>query len=320
MTNQFTKRQKAKSLWDKMSELYFAQEALKDNILESPIKDAIGLWFLSNPVRQQLTFDTIRNYVNYLDNLIDRKILPLRDQNKRLYKTAQLADLYPEICTKLHNVVDISITEKKYRLNALISFTQFLQEISNNKLPKMIAPPWLNSESDDKQTTPSSLTPSQKEAFLKALMDINVRDYLVIRLVMSTGRNLNKILELKLSNVNFTFSSLKLTENGLPLMSVIDSDLMQTLKSYIADTQNERKDETVFITRTGNPVFRTHFQHVLDLASEKAQLGFKATMTMLQWTEVSESLLNFQNKEKVLNEFKLPKLPKFLEDAVEGKV
>jgi hypothetical protein len=48
-------------------------------------------------------------------------------------------------------------------------------------------------------------------------------------------------------------------------------------------------------------------------------LGFKVTLTMIQWSEVAESLIDHQSVEKVLDEFKLQSLPEFLETAVAGK-
>lgn len=53
------------------------------------------------------------------------------------------------------------------------------------------------------------------------------------------------------------------------------------------------------MARAGKPVYRTHFQHILDQASEKARLGFKVTKTLVQWSEVAKSLIDHQNEEKV---------------------
>lgn len=137
---------------------------------------------------------------------------------------------------------------------------------------------------------------------------------------MSTGRNLNKILALKMSDLDLDNSVVLFREkSGSSLRINPGSGFMKKLKDYVAETQAERKDDTVFITRVGKPVHRTHFQHILDQASEQAQLGFKVAMTMIQWSEVAQSLIDHQSKEKVLDEFKLQSLPKFLEAAVAGK-
>ncbi len=320
MSDKFQDRPDAKLLWSKQKSVILAQKKLESHLFESTIEDAIGFWVIEVTNCQSFSPETIRNYQNYLLDLINRNILILKDANEQIYQTGQIAELYPEICKKLDACNDLSINEKKYRLNALIAFTQFLEDITNKKIQKIVAPLSFGLGSTDRKPAPLILNSRERHIIINEIKDISTRDYLVINLVMSTGRNLNKILKLKMSDLDLANSVVIFNEKeGNPIRINPGFTIIETLKHYLDTTQLERKDETVFITRAGKPVFRTHFQHILDQASEKAMLGFKVTLTMIQWSEVAESLIDHQSVEKVLDEFKLQSLPEFLETAVAGK-
>ncbi len=320
MTIEFKDRLEAKQLWSKQKDAIRAKEKLVSSLLISAIEDAIGFWIMEATRSRILTPETIRNYQNYLLDLIDRQILPLKDKNNQIYHTEQIADLYPEICTRLEASKDLSINEKKYRLNAVMAFTQFLKDITTKKILKIVAPLSFGLGSTDRQSAPPILNNREINILINEIRDVSIRDYLVVSLVLHTGRNLNKILALKMSDLDLANSVVLFHDkNEEPIRFNPGSKIMAVLKDYIGETQIERKDDNVFITRAGKPVYRTHFQHILDQASEKARLGFKVTMTMIQWSEVAKSLIDHQNEEKVLDEFKLQSLPKFLEAAVAEK-
>lgn len=320
MTDEFKNKPEARRLWTKQREVIKAREKLVSNLLISAIENAIGFWIMETTHSHSLSPETIRNYQNYLWDLIDRQILPLKDENNQIYMSEQIVGLYPEICKRLEGTKDLSINEKKYRLNALMAFTQFLEDVTDKRIPRIVAPLSFGLGSTDRLPAPLLLNKREIKNLIIEIKDISIRDYLIVRLVMTTGRNLNKILGLKLSDLDLDNSVLLFPEQrGDSTRFNPGETIMKNLKDYIAATQIERKDDTVFITRAGKPVYRTHFQHILDQASEKAGLGFKVTMTMIQWSEVAESLIDHQSKEKVLEEFKLQSLPKFLETAVARK-
>ena len=320
VSNKFIDRPEAKLLWSKQRDVIRAREKMEYHLLQSAIEDSIGFWIMEVTRNRNLSPETTRNYQNYLGDLIDRQILPLKDENDRIFTTEQIAGLYPEICKRLDDLKELSVNEKKYRLNALIAFTQFLEDVTAKKIQKIVAPLSFGLGSTDKQPAPLILNNREINILLHEIEDISVRDYLIISLVMHTGRNLNKILALKMSDLDLANSVVLFQDkNGEPIRFNAGTKVMAALKDYVATTQPERKDDSVFITRAGKPVYRTHFQHILDQASEKAGLGFKVSMTMIQWSEVAKSLIDHQNEEKVLDEFKLQSLPKFLEAAIAGK-
>ena len=320
MNNKFADRPEAKLLWSKQRDAIRAREKMEYYLLQSAIEDSIGFWIMEVTRSRSLSPETTRNYQNYLRDLIDRQILPLKDKNDQIFTTEQLAGLYSEICKRLDDSKELSVNEKKYRLNALMAFTQFLEDVTAKKIPKIVGPLSFGLGSTDKQQTPLILNHRETNSLINELRDASIRDYIVVRLVMCTGRNLNKVLGLKTSDLDFTnFEVLFQEKKGDVVRCKPGAKIMETLKNYIAETQPERVDDTIFITRAGKPVYRTHFQHILDQASEKAGLGFKVTMTMIQWSEVAKSLIDHQNEEKVLDEFKLQSLPKFLEAAIAGK-
>jgi site-specific recombinase XerD len=329
MTAEFKDRPKAKKLWSRQQDFIQAKEKLVSDLLVSAIEDAIGFWMMEASRSRSLTPETLRNYQNYIQDLVDRQILPLKDKNDQIYQieqiadlypVEQIADLYPEICKRLEASKDLSINEKKYRLNAVMAFTQFLEDVTNKKISKIVAPLSFGLGSTDKKPAPLILNNQEINILINEIKDVSLRDYLIVRLVMSTGRNLNKILALKMSDLDLANSVVLFQhKKGESIRFNPGGKIMATLKDYITATQTERIDDNAFITRAGKPVYRTHFQHILDQASEKAGLGFKVTMTMIQWSEVAKSLIDHQSEEKVLEEFKLQSLPKFLEAAIAGK-
>ena len=320
MTFEFKDRKIAKKLWLQQKKFIQAKEKLVSELVISTIEDAIGFWIMEATRSRNLTPETLRNYQNYLRDLIEREILPVKDKNDQIYQTEQIADLYPEICKRLEVSKDLSVNEKKYRLNALMAFTQFLEDITTKKILKIVAHLSFGLGPRDEQRAPLILNNREINILINEIRDVSVRDYLVVSLVLYTGRNLNKILALKISDLDLANSVVLFqNKNGEPIRFNPGAKVMATLKDYIAATQIERKDDNVFITRAGKPVYRTHFQHILDQASEKARLGFKVTMTMIQWSEVAKSLIDHQSEEKVLEEFQLQSLPNFLEAAVAGK-
>jgi integrase len=320
VNSKFDDRPEAKLLWSKQQDAIQAREKLEYYLLQSTIEDAIGFWIMAAARSRCLSPETARNYQNYLRDLIDRKFLPLKDENDQYFTIEQLSSLYSEICKRLDASKELSVNEKKYRLNSLIAFTQFLEDITTKKIPKIVAPLSFGLGSTDRQPAPLILNHRETSSLIKELEDVSIRDYIIVRLVMCTGRNLNKVLALKTSDLDFAHSEVLFQEKkGIAIRCKPGTKIMADLKNYIAETQSERVDNTVFITRAGKPVYRTHFQHILDQASEKAGLGFKVTMTMVQWSEVAKSLIDHQNEEKVLDEFKLQSLPNFLEAAIAGK-
>lgn len=313
MNVKFEDKENAKLLWSANTSVKQAQKKFESRLFESCIEDAIGFWVMEVKNNRSYNFETIKNYLNYLLDLIERNILLLKDKYDQSYLIKQITELYPEFCKRLEACEGLSINEKKYRLNAFMAFTQFLENVTHKKIQKII-PPFTIELYSNREPAPLVLNSQQRKAILDEIKEISIRDYLVVKIVMTSGRNLNKILKLKLSDLDIPNNVILFREKeGDPTRFNPGSNVMKQLKDYIKTTEKERKDETLFITRTGNPVFRTHFQHILDQACENAGLGFKITLTTCQWSEVAESLIDHQCTEKVLNEFKLQSLPNFLE-------
>lgn len=130
------------------------KEKLIADLLNSAIEDAIGFWMMEVTRSRSMAPETIRNYRNYLCDLIDRQILTLKNESDQLYLTQQIADLYPTICKRLEAAKNLNVNEKKYRLNALMAFTQFLESVTNGKITRIVAPLSFGLGSADRRPAP----------------------------------------------------------------------------------------------------------------------------------------------------------------------
>ncbi|ADI38042.1 tyrosine-type recombinase/integrase [Waddlia chondrophila] len=314
MTNKTLESETAHKLWAQQVTANQEKQKLIDGLCHSSIEDAVGFWWLY--FKKSSASATIQNYRNYLKDLVRRHILHVSNEKGRPYSIIELPEQYPTICKDLDLDESLNINEKRYRLNALIAFTKFLEEITESKVVPLIPPISFGFNLTNEQEPPLVLNDQNLRQLLHEIKECSLRDYLIVRLVSYFARSLHQILKLKTNNINFTSSLIQFSDGedtNLPL----SKDLVEDLKKYIEATKDQRKDLTLFITRAGKPVYRTHFQHILDQASEKIQLGFRATITMLQWSEVAKSLTHHQrNIKEVLDEFKIRNIPKFLEEEL----
>lgn len=212
----------------------------------------------------------------------------------------------------------LSEEEKELKLDALVAFTSFLRKKSNESFPLLQTPAELNFQMTVRRAAPKTLDISEWIKFRTALEKLSLRDSLVAKLMSYTARGLSEILELTLDSLDFS-NNLRIrlkNERNEDVWLQLDSSVAEQLQQYIDESQEyrDRSNPIVFITKKGKPVFRTHFKKVFNKASEEAQLGFRVTNTMIQWSQVVDWLRSVgASKQQIMKKLHLKNIPRNLE-------
>ena len=301
-----------------------ARQEFQETLLQAKIEQALDLWLH----KARVSFDdrgTITNYYAYIKDLLQKGILSPNQIDGSDLHVCELNDLHDEILDRINECESFKLNDRRYRLKALIAFIKFLNDETEGKIQKLSAPPiFMTNDSLPELANPASKPQVLTEEEFRLLCEkikspkqrdqSSFRDYLVIEIMYQTARPLPDILALQKANIDITNECIIFFNKSKDYLSVpINSKLANGLKLYLEYSQNNRKDETVFITREGNPIFRTHFYQVLKQASLAAELGFTATFKMIQWAFVIKRIMAEHSAQKVTRELKLKKIPKNLE-------
>ncbi|SCA63052.1 hypothetical protein SCG7086_AI_00060 [Chlamydiales bacterium SCGC AG-110-P3] len=213
----------------------------------------------------------------------------------------------------------ISDEERKNKLEALVVFTLFLREKSNDRFPLLQAPPELNFQMTVRNAAPKTLNISQWIEFRNALDELSLRDGLVAKLMSYTARGLSEILNLQLDALDFSGNNVRIrvkNEENEDVWIQLDSSMTEQLQHYIQGSQQYRSTSNplIFVTKKGKPVYRTHFKKIFDKVSENAEFGFRVTNAMIQWAQVGDWLRRVKmNKETIMKKLHLRTFPRNLE-------
>lgn len=251
------------------------QKTFINQLLHSSIIEVIELWILDHK-------DT---YEKYILEMVWKKIIIVMNQDDNPLRAYEFPNHYKSMAEKIYK----DPNSKKYQ-EILISFTEYLETITQGKIKKII----FTDFSD----------PLHIESVINNLKLL--RDRIVIKLMMATGRNLNKILKLNISDILFEKKKIQIG----PDLIRIPKSLIMWIGIYIHHSKSNRIDDRLFITIIGKPVFRTHFLRIIKYESEQAGLPKPLSLTDIQWNGVSKYLTSSQSIEKTLKKYNLKKLPK----------
>ncbi|MDN3506504.1 MAG: hypothetical protein P0S96_04675 [Simkaniaceae bacterium] len=305
-------------LFERDQEMHHIKNKWNEMFLEYPLKSIIDFWVSQMIEKKQLSKDTISNYRRYLKDLEQREILPEISAHGSPFTLEEFKLNCPFILQTLLKYPELSQQEKRFRLNALVSFTNFLNQITFGEIQKITVPEEFGLKQTIRSPAPKALTLSEWQSFWSALEKISLRDCLIAKTMSFTARPLLKVLELKASNLNFEKNvQVTFTEaDGRNCTIQLDSKMKEDLEKYLASIKDihSKDHHPLFITSRGNPIYRTHLTQVFKRASLEADLGFFVSAKMIQWSHVYDMLrrMNF-SKSLITEKLKLTNIPKYLE-------
>ena len=283
---------------------------------ESSLENAVSFWKAELNETKEIRKETLSNYASALQNLFDNGILPKKDSKGKPYSL----DCFNWEKEKFLNTVTENSTwteyEKRIRVNALISFSKFLEKISYGHLQSLNLPRQYVLKDEKEEITPSTLTDKEWKRFIEELEKNSLRDSLIAKVMFFTARPLSQILDLKVNQIDFMSRQVHFNSDRKPESIRLDSKLIELLQKYINESTALRIDSsvTLFITNQGKPVFRTHLAQVFERARKTAKLEFKVTAKMIQWSYVADRLNDPKlPKWKLLEKLRIKKLPKNFE-------
>lgn len=301
-----------------------ATSEFQEILLQSDVVQAAEFWLQKARISFQ-DRGTISNYYSYIKDLIRLGILSSQDKKKH-FQVSELNNFAEEIIDRINEYEDFKVNDRRYRVKALLAFTKFLEEATDGIVKKFSAPPALMQPIDEPLfvnvlSTPLVLTEEEFSRISEAIKSprhrdsSSLRDFVVMQLVFQTARPLLDVLALQKPHLDLSdnpgvYFTLD-TKNFVKIP--INVKLKIALEAYLECSQHCRHDDTVFVTREGNPVFRTHYNQLLKQVSIFVDLGFTATVKMIQWSYVAKRVQTEKSPQKIMKELKLKKLPNYLE-------
>ena len=292
---------------DKISE---AQKIFVAILKRSSIQKAARFWIMNVLKNGSYNPETIENYRRYLEDLFFRGILPIENSLGETFCVDELHFNRNRVIDSLLQEKSLSDNEKRYRLNALIAFSKFLEVKTLGFFKKLECPSKLTQSSTDRISPVKMLTSAEYNSLRRELWKISERDGLVIDLIYFCARPLRKILSMAVDEIKLENKQVLFKGSNRELIPVnINDQLAIDLMKYLEDTKGQRKDsKNLFITNNGKPIFRTRFTHVLKKASQKADLGFVATTKMIQKSFITEHFNMGLSEENIMKKFNLNNL------------
>lgn len=105
--------------------------------------------------------------------------------------------------------------------------------------------------------------------FCEQLGEQNKRDEIAARLLLQGKRRVSEVINLTLDQINFEKNLISYQTKKELLAVEYDQELMQELNQYIQATSPLRKNNRVFITRTGKPLSRRRLNYSFASICEK---------------------------------------------------
>ncbi len=300
------------------SEINRIRHEWNEALLARPLELIIDFWIEQVTEKKKLSKETAHNYQRYLKDLRAKGILPKNVEDGSPFTLEVFKSNSQTVFKALLNYPDLTQQEKRFRLNALTSFVNFLNEITTGVIRKLSIPKELELKKTVRSTAPRVLTLTEWHQFWTALEKISFRDCLIAKIMHFTARPLLRVLELKTTNLKYE-ANVQVTFNktdGRDCVIQLDSKMKDDLEKYLESTKSARlgNDQTLFITSQGKPIYRTHLTQVFKRASLEADLGFFVSAKMIQWSHVYDMLnrMNF-SKALITEKLKLKNLSKHLE-------
>ncbi len=204
------------------------------------------------------------DYLSNMEKIIERRILN-PEQSLSEFRKQQLS----EELKIIDNAADWSQFTKKARRKLLRSFYEFSKKsikktdieipFDEHRSLKMLAISELLSENKDKARV-QHLTPNDFNNFLLKLRDVNFRDYLICRLMWEMRCKVNDILNLSISDIDFTKGIY--TIKNEKRFGNMRQDLLELFKK-----QCEGKTGVIFSTPQGKKIHPTQLVRSMRTAS-----------------------------------------------------
>jgi len=303
-------------LFKRDEEIRMSIYKFNENLKAASLEGTVSFWEVELKEAKEIRKETLRNYANALQNLFEKGILPINDTRGTPYSL----DCFIWEQNRFLNAITENSAwtehEKRIRVNALISFSKFLEKISHGHFQSIDLPKQYILKDKKGEIAPSTLTEREWKSFIEKLEQNSLRDSLIAKLMYFTARPLSQILDLKIDQIDFINRQVHFDINSTSDSLRLDSRLIKLLRKYIKESAPLRQESstTLFITNQGKPVFRTHLAQIFERAKESAKLKFKVTAKMIQWSYVAYRL-NDPNlpKWKLLEMLRIKKLPKNFE-------
>ena len=216
-------------------------------------------------VTRNYSVHTLISYENDLKQFSDYIILSSADQNKKSAERIIEINKFDLIFLKSYiaNLADPFAHKKQYskksisrKISVLKSFYKYLYKkkyISKNYSSSLIFPKLV-------KKLPSFLSEKELEKLLgeKYISEVSILDKAVIELFYSTGIRLSELINLRISNVNFSSRTIKVFGKGSKERIVpFGKEAEKALKNYLSirDICDLNKSEFLFINTAGKKLY-----------------------------------------------------------------
>lgn len=297
--------------WKRDDRIKSAHRTFNELLDGVSIQSALDWWKTEMEESPEVRFEMVLEIYQHLQSLIDSKVIEKR------WDVDTLNHNQKYMLTRLVENSGWEEDEKNTKLQALMSFINFLHEQTNGHISRLQAPPELKIQSAIRASSPKTLTLKEWWVFRDELEKISRRDALVAKLLVNTARTLSEVLDLTVDDLNFS-KNLRITyRKGKESFTVqTDAAIANEMQEYLKDSKSHRNNKTkyLFVTSKGNQVYRTHFTKVFEKAGANANLGFKVSTKTLQWTYASDLLQRMKlTRKKVKELLNIKHLPRNLE-------
>jgi len=290
---------------DKYIESFIKQKEFervkREFLAEWEIKEIIVAkeeWLIS------ITTSTHGTYKYAINDLIKRGFIPTNDERGNAITLGHF-NYWPhekilDDIKKLDKVDnedrDLEIEAKRQvRAAAYISFTKWLNRKTYGWFRKAI-PNTQKNESTffnryDKCRT-EALSLEQWYKFIDKLAEINKRDALIAKAIFQGAKRVSEVISVKLNQIDWEKNLIKFkqSKNGKTTKYIpvnYPQYFMQELREYIDTTAANRKNDLVFITRTGAGITRLRLNYSFAKASEKCRFTDPVSPHVLRTTWVT---------------------------------
>ena len=254
-----------------------------DSLKSSPISFFIEDWLNQfDPETQKTYFFSVKK--------LEEKGLLNQSQTLETFKELPHEHILDQI--KRIPEVEWKETTKQARAAMYLSFTGYLQRLSEGKIRKAIASKHGATKTFKKvreKVVSESLVQREWLKILDELKKINLRDRLIIEMCLHGGKRISEVLSLRVESIDFetrivTFLQSKTRGFIKEVRITYPEDFMLQLKNYIGDRQG-----IVFITAWGikKEVSRRQLNRSLKLAAKSAGIEKKISPHVFRTTLIT---------------------------------